>query len=175
LETVVLELAQVAAALRERRPRAVVVTGGEPLLAQAELATLPELLPEFTWDVETNGTVLAKGPFAEAVATFVVSPKLANAGMPEHLRIKAAPLRAYAADPRAWFKFVVANEADVDQVASLVTAYDLPEGRVILMPEGSDVATLGRAGPRVARWALDRGWRFSDRSHVTLYGGARDG
>lgn len=38
------------------------------------------------------------------------------------------------------------------------------------MPEGRNSAALDRHAPALAAHCLDRGWRFSDRLHVRLWG-----
>ena len=169
-----LDVADVAARVRELAPRAVVVTGGEPLVQQAALLALCEALgPEFTVDIETNGTLVPKADLAARLHTLVVSPKLANSGVDARLRERMAALRWYAAQDRVWFKWVVSTEADCDEVAAAVERYGMRADRVMLMPEGTIAATLDARLPRVAEWALARGWSLSDRMHVRLWGGGR--
>jgi len=173
-EVLQLQEDDVAERIRAFAPRAVVFTGGEPLTQQRALATLVERLgPDFVADVETNGTLAPREPLASRITTFVVSPKLANSGMDEGLRVKPDVLRAFAATGRAWFKWVVASESDVHEVADLVQRLGLPDDRQVLMPEGTTSQTLRERSPQVAAWCLERGWRFSDRLHVHLYGGGR--
>jgi len=173
-EVLALEVADVAERVRALSPRALVLTGGEPMAQQRALEELLHLLgPDFTVDVETNGTLAPKEPLTARIDTFVVSPKLANSGMAESLRIKPAALQTLAATGRAWFKWVVDSEVAVDEVKALVERLGLPDDRQILMPEGTTSAQLRERSPAVARWCLERGWRFSDRLHVHLYGGGR--
>lgn len=164
----------IADRVAELGPRAVVFTGGEPMAQQRGLAAIVRGLPAgFEVDVETNGTLLPRAPFAERVGRFVVSPKLGNSGMGAAMRIKPAVLQAYAATGRAWFKWVVDSVADVEEVTAIVRALELPADRQLLMPEGTTSAALRAASPRVADWALERGWSFSDRLHIHLFGEGR--
>lgn len=157
--------------------RRVVLTGGEPLLQQndwLELITrLRAIDPDYTFEVETNGTRLPIPAFEAAVDQFNVSPKLANSGMDEQTRIAPEVLARFAASPKAWFKFVVRGGADFTEIDELVRRHALPSDRIIVMPEGRTAAELDTHAPTVAAGCLARGWRFSDRLHVRLWGDRR--
>lgn len=173
-EQAVLSPAELAAHL-QRLPRAALVfTGGEPLAQQRGiLATLHALDGPRIVDFETNGT-LAPTPELDAVtSSWIVSPKLQNSGMVPALRIREAAMRWFAASPKAWFKWVVAAPSDLDEILALQKRFGLSDDRMVLMPEGTNAATLRARAPAVAHAALSRGWRFSDRLHVHLYGGGR--
>lgn len=173
-EVVSLDPAEVAARVAALSPRAVVFTGGEPLAQQRALAEVVQALPEdFVVDIETNGTLAPRSPLAERVSAFVVSPKLANSGMRASLRLKPDVLRALDATGRAWFKWVVASESDVEEVAAVVREVGLSPERQVLMPEGTTSSVLRERAPAVAGWAVERGWRFSDRLHIHLFGEGR--
>lgn len=173
-EVLTLDESALAEQIRALQPRALVITGGEPLAQQRSLVALLDALgPDFVADIETNGTLAPREPLTSRIGAFVVSPKLANSGMAESLRIKPDVLAAFVATGRAWFKWVVASEADIDEVERLVAACALPPDRQVLMPEGTTSEVLRERAPDVARWSLERGWRFSDRLHIHLYGGGR--
>jgi len=154
-----------------------VITGGEPLLQQEGflemIGLIHERQPEHLFEVETNGTKIPSPAFHEAVNQFNVSPKLSNAGMPESLRLNAEALAIFARSPKAWFKFVVAEPADLEEIKSLCAAYQLPRQRVLLMPEGRTCTELDRHAPWLAETCRDLGFRFSDRLHIRLWGDKR--
>ena len=154
-----------------------VITGGEPLLQEMAflemIRHIRERQPEHQFEVETNGTRIPSPDFHEAVNQFNVSPKLANAGMPDALRLNAAALRFFAASPKAWFKFVVAEPTDMKEIEALCSAHSLPIQRVLLMPEGRTVAELDHNAPWLADICRDRGFRFCDRLHIRLWGDRR--
>ena len=89
------------------------------------------------------------------------------AGDPEAL------LAAWAADPRAWFKFVIARAEDVEEVLQLQEACAIPAERIYLMPEGRDSASLRSRAGWLAPLCLRHGFRLSDRLHIHLYGDER--
>lgn len=150
-----------------------VITGGEPLLQGAGLARMVALLEGHAVEIETNGSVQPHPALDPMVAQYNVSPKLGHSGNPAELALVPERLAAWAKDPRAWFKFVVASPADVEEVAALVSAHDLPRERVMLMPEGTDSATLRGRESWLAPLCLEHGFGMSDRLHIHLYGDTR--
>lgn len=150
-----------------------VITGGEPLLQGGALARMLEHLPDIAVEVETNGTVTAPPRLDVRIDQYNVSPKLAHSGNPADLALLPERLDAYATDPRAWFKFVIAAPGDVDEVLALQARYRFRPGRVFLMPEGTDSATLRARAEWLAPLCLEHGFRMSDRLHIHLYGDTR--
>ena len=151
-----------------------VFTGGEPLLQQAALAALCDALgPGYHVEIESNGTVPLLAAFDRHVDQLNLSPKLAHSGNDEEERRRADLLAGYAADPRAWFKFVVAQPQDVAEVDALAALCAIPRERVLLMPEGVTSATLRERMTWLAPLCVERGYRLSDRLHIHLYGDTR--
>ena len=154
-----------------------VLTGGEPLLQQHEVLEMVRIIraamPQAVFEVETNGTRVPTAAFAAAVDQFNVSPKLANSGVAESLRLQAEALRYFAASPVAWFKFVVSQPADLAEIQSLCARFDIPRRHVLLMPEGRTPEELDRHAPQLAGLCRDLGFRFCDRLHIRLWGDRR--
>lgn len=173
-QVLALEPEEVRARVVALAPRNAVVTGGEPLLQRRQLAPLLGRLREdgFRVEVETNGTV-APGPLAGLVDQWNVSPKLRHSGNEGLRRIRPEVLAAFVALPGAWFKFVVAAESDLEEVETLCSALAIPAGRVVLMPEGSTRAALEERGAWLAEACTARGYRFSTRLHILLWGDER--
>lgn len=167
----------IAALVRARPPRRVVLTGGEPLLQQDDWLEIIRLLradaEPWSFEVETNGTRMPTADFEAAIDQFNISPKLANSGMPESLRLIPEVLHHLARSPKAWFKFVASSPADLAEIDSLVARHGIPADRILLMPEGRTPAELDRHASLLAAACIDRGWRFSDRLHVRLWGDQR--
>ena len=168
-----LSVDDVLAQLRGMAPDRVVVTGGEPMLQQRRLVPLLEACAAEGWPVEmeTNGRHAPLPEVAALVAQLNVSPKLANSGVAREKAIVPDALAALMATGKAAFKFVVAEPADLDEVAELVDAHGLSP--VFVMPEGTDVeAVLGRMRA-LADPVLARGWHLTPRLHVLLWGDER--
>jgi 7-carboxy-7-deazaguanine synthase len=175
VEIIALDAHDVARRVRAMRPRNVVITGGEPLLQQRALQPLLQDLKrsKYRLEVETNGTVLPDEPMAKLVDQWNVSPKLANSDNPADKREVPAALGWFAGQSNAYFKFVVAAEDDLAEVGVLVERYHVPRERVLLMPEGTTAGALGARSPWLVEQCVQRGYRFTTRLHVWLWGDER--
>lgn len=173
----VLDEGEVASRIVALSPDRLVITGGEPLLQGAALARMVAAVrqarPDFHVEIETNGSVAPHAALDALVDQYNVSPKLAHSGNPAELALIPERLAAWAAEPRAYFKFVVATPADVEEVEALQEAYAIPGERLFVMPEGTDSATLRERSKWLSDAALNAGWRFTDRLHIHLYGDTR--
>ncbi len=154
------------------QPR-LVITGGEPLLQGAALARMVALLPDVQIEIETNGTVAPAPALDALVHQYNVSPKLAHSGNPAELALIPERLADWAANPRAMFKFVIAQSSDVDEVLALIATHTIPRNRVWLMPEGRDSAALRARSIWLADICSKHELNFSDRLHIHLYGDTR--
>ncbi len=155
----------------------VVISGGEPLLQQHTDAWR-HLLHGIRHDlgalvqVETNGTLAPDTASRNLVDTWVVSPKLANAGShrgkqdptmnPEWARL------AYRGDVH--LKVVCSNAADVEKAAAWADELGWPAGKLWVMPEGKNAAWLEAVWPPVAEAARRLGINASHRLHVLAWG-----
>ena len=155
----------------------VVITGGEPLLQDEEFLQMIRHIrmemPDCIFEVETNGTRIPCPAFADAVHQFNISPKLANAGMPESLRLNDRALRYFAASPKSWFKFVVSSPGDLTEISDLQLSHAIPRERILLMPEGRTSTELDNTAPWLAEICRDHGYRLCDRLHIRLWGDRR--
>jgi organic radical activating enzyme len=158
------------AALGQKR---LVVTGGEPLLQAPALAAMLAHLPDIAVEIETNGTVAPPARLDVRIDQYNVSPKLAHSGNPVELALIPERLDAWAAEPRAFLKFVIAAPEDVDEVLALQRLYRFRPERVFLMAEGTDSATLRARQTWLSELCLKHGFRMSDRLHIHLYGDTR--
>ncbi|WP_188817775.1 7-carboxy-7-deazaguanine synthase QueE [Novosphingobium indicum] len=174
---ITLDEAEVAERIATLAPDRLVITGGEPLLQGAALARmvaeLNALRPGMHVEIETNGTVAPHPALDPLVHQFNVSPKLAHSGNPADLALIPERLTAWAAESRAVFKFVVAQQPDLDEVRALQERYAIPGERLFLMPEGRSSAILRERSAWLADFCAQSGWRFTDRLHIHLWGDTR--
>jgi 7-carboxy-7-deazaguanine synthase len=173
-----LSIAEISETLSRYDCRNYVFTGGEPLIQEKAWLELMSTLdgdgcarPHF--EIETNGTLLPGPAFLARIDQLNVSPKLANSGVAEELRLKTGTLATLAATGKADFKFVIGSQADLDEVLALIGDASLPCDRVFLMPKALTVAELEANQGTVAAMALAHGLRYSDRLHLRLYGAKR--
>ena len=170
--TASLSVDDVAARVVEKSTRNVVVTGGEPLLQGAPLASLAEELTRAgrRIEIETNGTIPPDDRLVELVAQWNVSPKLRNSGEPLARRINDAALQVFASTPSAYFKFVICDLRDVDESAALVRSLRIPPERVYLMPEGTSADVVLERLEMLVDAAAPYGFNVTPRLHILLWG-----
>ena len=68
---------------------------------------------------------------------------------------------------------MIVEPEDVDEVSLLASRYQLEPGKVILMPEGVTAEVLNERGAWLAEVCRDKGYRFSTRLHIQLWGDVR--
>ncbi len=180
---VTLSPAETAARIAALEQSRLVITGGEPLLQAGALAEMLEQLdaardPRLRGgspfiEIETNGTVAPPARLDVRVDQYNVSPKLAHSGNPAQLALIPERLDAWAADSRAFLKFVIAAPEDVAEVLELQRRHNFRRGHVFLMAEGTDSAAQRARQAWLAPLCLEHGFRMSDRLHIHLYGDNR--
>ena len=80
-------------------------------------------------------------------------------------------LAGLMATGKAIFKFVVAEPAELDEVASIVDRFSLEP--VWIMPEGTDAETVTARMRVLADPVSARGWNLTTRLHVLVWGDER--
>ncbi len=162
--------------------RHVVVTGGEPMLWKN--------LPALTRALRANGrhvTIETAGTVFQSLECDLmsVSPKLANSdpgpGRPADVRADHAARRSNLDVLRrllerydCQLKFVVGEPADLDEIARLLA--ELPafaSDSVLLMPLGVEAGEVVRRGRWLVELCKTRGYRYTPRLHIDLYGDTR--
>lgn len=156
----------------------VVITGGEPMIAPGIEELTRRLQQHIT--IETAGTVDAE----VRCDLMSISPKLANstpherdggrwAAQHERLRYRPDVLRRLMEKYSHQLKFVIADPGDLAEVREILRDTGADPSRVILMPEGTDAATLADRGRWLVEICKREGFRFSPRLHVDLWGNRR--
>ena len=163
-----------------------VITGGEPLLgwqrAYQELLSHERMSDLRNITFETNGTQQLQGKFIDYLldwsevagneVTFSVSPKLSASGEAWDEAIRPEIVRTYQDYGFTYLKFVVETEqhfAEVDRAVGQYRAVGF-NGPVYVMPQGGVVTPYAQNRVKVADWALSRGYNYSPRLHVDLWG-----
>ena len=164
-----------------------ILTGGEPLLAwqrlYVELFEHPRMKDLKNVTFETNTTQPLHNDFYTYLTdqdrfevTWSCSPKLSVSGEPWETAIKPDVAREYSLVDGSdiYFKFVVASEDDFEEVGRAVSAYERAGIRcpVYLMPLGGRSEEYNLNVKEVAESCMERGWRFTPRLHISLFGNA---
>ena len=174
---------QIQATSKKSNPKHWVITGGEPLLQQDRLI---ELFQEFKAlykylpyiEIETNGTIFPKKELDAFVDCYNVSPKLgksmADAPASTYLkRINKLALTFFKDSNKATFKFVVSEGSDLVEVEQIAREASIPKKLIYLMPLGKNTIELVRNNPLVFNLCLQKGYKFSPRLHIMLFGAKR--
>jgi len=156
--------------------RHLVVTGGEPLLQATELTQLVKAISGATVEVESNATMFPDNlPFL--VEYWDLSPKLGNSGNTGEYRERVEVVKKWVVLARSghkvYFKFVVKEPNDVQDVDTYVKRYGMPKGNVLLMPEGTDGQTLSERAKWLIPLCTEKGYRYTDRLHIRVFGNVR--
>lgn len=166
-----------------------VITGGEPLLGWQKV--YPEMLEAIEMrdlknlTFETNGTQELSDEFkaylrdwvgipsiTEREVTFSVSAKLSPSGEKWEDAIKPEIVESYQEFGRTYLKFVVEKPEDFDEVDRAVHEYRMAgfKGVTYIMPVGGVVSVYDGNKFNVADEAMKRGYYYSPRLHVDLWG-----
>jgi 7-carboxy-7-deazaguanine synthase len=166
-----------------------VITGGEPLLgwqrAYGELLSHPRMQDLKNITFETNGTQKLSedfkaflknwqldGPGFLREVTFSVSAKLSASGESWEDAICPDVVNEYQAFGHTYLKFVVETEDHVDEAVRAVDAFRAGgfKGVVYLMPQGGVVDPYESNKLNIANICCERGFNYSPRLHVDLWG-----
>lgn len=163
-----------------------VITGGEPLLgwqrAYEELLSHERMQDLRNITFETNGTQTLQNKFIDYLlnwsdiagneVTFSVSPKLSASGEKWDEAIRPEIVRMYQDYGFTYLKFVVETEQHFAEVERAVAQYRAVgfNGPVYVMPQGGVVTPYAANRVRVADWAMTKGYYYSPRLHVDLWG-----
>ena len=164
-----------------------IMTGGEPLLAwqklYIELFEHPRMKDLKNVTFETNTTQPLHEEFFNYLSdheritvTWSCSPKLSVSGEPWDTAIKPDVASDYSRvnGSDIYLKFVVATNDDFEEVTRAVQEYRGAglECPVYLMPLGGRSEEYSLNVKDVAEACMERGWRFTPRLHISLFGNA---
>jgi organic radical activating enzyme len=108
--------------------------------------------------------------------TWSCSPKLSVSGEPWDTAIKPEVAYEYSLVDGSdlYLKFVVADRTDIEEAGRAVEAYREAgvECPVYLMPLGGRSEEYNLNVQEVANICMEKGWRFTPRLHISLFGNA---
>lgn len=174
-----MELVDKILELSNNKINTVVLTGGEPMLYHktAVFLQLLRLLKQYRFriEVETNGTICPIAEVARLVDQFNVSLKLTNSGVSEKKRIIDNAVLFFVKNFKTSFKFVIENAIDVEEVKMLQNKFNIPTGKILLMPEGRTEEEIKTHARIVVDICMNNGYTFCNRLHIWLWGGEKRG
>lgn len=173
-----------------------VITGGEPLLWQKffpEFLSLPEMADLNFLTFETNATQLLSEDFHRFLSewvtgedglwdsstnrdlTFSCSVKLKASGEPADKAINPDVVLQYQGIGRTYLKLVTEGTPEqMDEIDQVVHSFRRHGfiGEVFLMPTGGVLEGYMQNISNVGKVALERGYSFSPREHIMIFGNA---
>lgn len=180
-----------------------VITGGEPLLYKDALeAFLKEITTEdLVTTIETNGTLPPMEN--DLISLYSISPKLSTSMCLEtakdkltqkqidhhnKTRINIENLSKYLFIPYVdvQLKFVYSGKECISEIDDILNRIAIHQtymlyqeclnylnSLVMLMPEGYDEGTLKKSRIECVNKCIERGWRYTDRLHIIVWGNKR--
>lgn len=164
-----LSVEQIIEETRKWQCNNIVITGGEPF-AQPDLSSLVKKLksPVNHITIETAGIAFVPDLACDLMS---ISPKTSNAGT-EQVNIEI--LQKFIDTYDYQLKFVIDEESDIDEVkTALAKLSGVDESKVMLMPQASTSQQYIEKAPLVAELCISKGFNFSPRLQVLLWGNER--
>ena len=169
-----MSIQEVRQSLEQFRIRHLVITGGEPLMQQDDLAELLTFLkPEFYVEVETNGTILPNNALSTLVDQWNVSPKTKNSGNPLEMCEDNECYTFFSKKKNCYFKYVVESEDDLIEINQFISKYSLKKDRVLLMTQAITKEEILAKENNVFTISKKNSLGFSPRLHVMKWGSQR--
>ena len=169
-----MSIKEVRQSLEQFRIRHLVITGGEPLMQQDDLAELVTFLkPEFYVEVETNGTILPNNALSTLVDQWNVSPKTKNSGNPLEMCEDNECYTFFSKKKNCYFKYVVESEDDLIEINQLISKHNLEKKRVLLMTQAMTKEEILAKEKNVFTLSKKNSLGFSPRLHVMKWGSQR--
>jgi len=169
-----LPIEKVIEKIKEFEPKHIVITGGEPLIQQNDIALLlSKLGDDYFVEVETDCTIIPDSVMLEHVNHWNVSPKTSNSENSREAREIPQCYDFFVKLENSVFKFVIENESDLVEVDELITKYSIPKNKILLMPQASTKDELNLKKEEIEKIAMAKGLLFSSRLQVERWGNQR--
>lgn len=152
-----------------------VLTGGSPLRQQKQLEEfLDDFLNKYDFipfiEIENECTLYPSGYMMGVVNQWNNSPKLENSENKKKARYKPEIIKQLSQLDNSWFKFVISEEANWNEIEEDYLKPDLiRRDQIILMPCGETREQLEKTRLMAVDIAVREGVRYSTRLHVDLY------
>lgn len=159
----------------------IVFTGGEPTIYGIDKL----FVPNKKFHVESNatinpllplnlklkdGTQIAREAMDEKIIrqfNWVISPKLKNSGR----SLNNDVLKFWVSKDYSVFKFVIQNKKDIIEIVDLQKKIKINSEKIFICLEG--ITLKSQLQPTLVEEIIRRGWNFSPRLHILLWGNER--
>jgi len=152
-----------------------IFTGGSPLKQQLELISLIEMfIDRFGFkpyiEIENEAVLRMHQKMINYVDCWNNSPKLESSGNSRRACYKPDIIRQLSMLPNSWFKFVVVDDLDWEEIQKDYLDTELiRRDQIVLMPEGQTRLELENTRELTVNIAIRECVRFSDREHIIIW------
>lgn len=152
-----------------------VITGGSPLLQQERLhAFMMAFLERYKFlpfvEIENEAVIPPEPSYTHWISCWNNSPKLASSGVPFGSRYKPEVIQQLAKIDNSWFKFVISNEADWNEIErNFISLRLVRKDQIILMPEGATRKRLEETRQLTVEMAIKHNVKYTSREHIVLW------
>jgi 7-carboxy-7-deazaguanine synthase len=152
-----------------------VLTGGSPLRQQYSLYSfivkfieIYEFKPYI--EIENECTIQPMELFANFIDCWNNSSKLSSSENPMRSRYKPIVLSFLSNCKNSWFKFVISEPEDWEEIQmDFIDLQLIKKEQIILMPKGATRSELEKNREIVIEMAVKHNVRFTDRLHITVW------
>ena len=150
----------------------IVFTGGEPMLFQSEMLRIIEAFPNFSYEIETNGTIEAKDFLINKRVFFNISPKPPGSQVSGQFEKINKPLLLRQLLSLNYnnfiLKFVVDPEKDLNFVYNFIKRFKIKKEIIYLQPNCQSKEECLEKGKKLAEICIKEGFNFSPRLQFLL-------
>lgn len=152
-----------------------VLTGGSPLKQQYKLRQfIDAFIARYGFkpyiEIENECTIMPMGPIISLIDCWNNSPKLKSSGNIEVLRYKPEVIKFLSTLHNSWFKFVIGDPAEWDEIEhNFLDKGLIRRDQIILMPLGATREELSITRETVVEIAIENDVRYTTREHIVLW------
>lgn len=152
-----------------------VLTGGSPLKQEKRLLAFLKAFDEMYGflpytEIENECTIMPSEEFIGYIDCWNNSPKLENSSNLDIIRYQPKILKALSNFHNSWFKFVITNEDDWDEIKrDFIDTLLIRKDQIILMPQGATRSELHKNQQKVVEIAVRESVLYCSRQHVELW------
>lgn len=152
-----------------------VITGGAPLLQQDRLLNFfMSFVNRYKFqpvvEIENEATIMPHYILDKYIYCWNNSPKLNSSNVDFERRYKPEVLKRLSEFENSWFKFVISEEKDWEEIENGFLLFNLiKKSQIILMPEGATRKEIEFNRQMVVDLAIENNVRFTDRLHISIW------
>ena len=161
-----LSVSELVSIIESSNQEHVIFTGGEPLLYSKEiLKIVDKLWPDKYFSMETSGVIMNED-IPLNIDQITVSPK-------KNYKRVMDVIFWWSSFSNVDFKFVVGDLDwcwSLSEIDEIVRKYHIDRRNVWLMPQGTTHNELNNFAKQVWEFCVKKGFRYSDRLHIRVWG-----